>query len=877
MLGRYLRISLILLSCLIGMSIAHGQTSAIDREVSVSTDALARGTHISLLERAHNIVLGFNSAGIDMSEEVLFSSESLAMPQLLAELFDGYTYRVVSSSTSKILLVFEGIEIVDRYMTIRGKVFDSVSREALISATIHDEVSNNYAFTNEEGFYSIEIRRDSHKVVASYLGYQLQAQTEISASAVDFYLSFDNEVDSITISSKIERGIVKGSGGEKLNAQRLETIRGVTGEKDIIGATKVLPGVQSGNEGQTGFYVRGGSPDQNLILLDGIPMYEVSHTVGLSSIFIDESIKDVEFLKNGFPARYGGRLSSVLSVTLKEGNKSEYHGAADAGLYAAKFQLEGPLVKDQTSFNISGRRSLLGSYLNDVYTSFTEYDEIEVVYYDITAKLSHNFSPASKVTVSYYSGRDDFGLLRDENFREGEDRFDVRAANNLNWGSTMLNAQFSTVLNNNLFMKVSLGGNNYRFNSNSDYFFESLQDSIQTTLGYQLTSRTDIVDYIASTDLDYTVNDKHRLKFGGSYTIHSYRPQIQQGNAQTDSTEIVTGGNDNLIPTEEFGLYIEDTYTISENWQAYFGLHYSGFRIGLDGYRNLQPRFRLFYRPSKKDRLDFAYTSTAQYIHLLVNPGTGLPSDLWVPSTADIEPETARQVSASYTRQLGPSVSVKVGGYYKQMTNVLEYRSPVDLIFQVINTNPVIDTSGWESRVVAGSSSSRGLEVQADYVTEKWQIWSAYTLSKTDRTFASINNGNPFPYRYDRRHDINVGVGYTINPKWSLSGRWVYGDGAAFSLSLEEFETIGGLQIINGGERNNFKLPAFHHLDLQVRYLQTYGNGHKLKVNFGMYNSYNRLNSFYVYIFENPLSGDKFLRKVSIFPILPHLNMSYVF
>jgi len=211
------------------------------------------------------------------------------------------------------------------------------------------------------------------------------------------------------------------------------------------------------------------------------------------------------------------------------------------------------------------------------------------------------------------------------------------------------------------------------------------------------------------------------------------------------------------------------------------------------------------------------------------------------------------------------------------MDNVLEYRSPVDLIFQVINTNPVIDTSGWESRVVAGSSTSQGLEVQVDYDTEVWQLWSAYTLSKTDRTFASINDGQPFPYRYDRRHDINVGISYKINENWKVSTRWVYGDGAAFSLGLEEFESVGGLRITNPGERNNFQLPAFHHLDVQFGYSKTYSNTHRLRVNLGMYNMYNRLNSFFVYIFENPLNGDRFLRKVSIFPTLPHLNMSYSF
>ena len=880
MIFNYIRTLSKVVALLLFVCNAYGQSnSVLDQEIKLTTDEATVSSVLQYLEDQYRITLSFNSRGINLDNLITFKSEVQSLRNIVAELFTGYSYKIVGVADRKVLLIFDALIEVSDLITIKGKIFDSSSGEVITGATIYNAASNAYTFSNEYGYYSLTVPKEINEIIISYLGYIDYVLREVDDKIQNVSLEFDNTLGAITIlKRRTAEDQIPGSGGLRLNLDDDGVMKGISGNNDILELAKFQTGVQSGNEGQSGLYVRGGSPDQNLILLDGIPMYEVSHALGLSSVFIDESIRNVDFIKNGFPARYGGRLSSVIAVNLKEGNKSKLEGSVQTSLTDAQIHLEGPIKKDVTTFSISAKKSLINLYLQDIYTAFTEYDDIGVDYHDVTAKVTHRFSPARKFSVSYYSGGDNFNLNRSEDFFNNGDVFNTTVSNDIKWGSRILSAQFGNVVRDNLYINVGLGGSLYGFNSRSQYGFRSDIEGLVKRNEYDLRSLTEIVDYVASVNIDYFVNDKHRLKFGASYTIHDYRPEIRQSESIIDTTITTSGRDDKLIKAEEFGIYAEDTYTINNQWQLYMGAHFSGYAVGTDTkYSNFQPRLRLIYSPTKNHKLDFSYANTAQYVHLLVNPGTGLPADLWVPSTDNILPETSRQLSLTYTSLYGEGLKIKIGGYLKEMDNVLDYTSPVNLLFGVINKAPPLIEEPWENRVTAGKGFSRGLEFQANYQSDLWRAWLAYTWSQTDRTFLTINDGNTFPYKYDRRHDINMGLSYNISNKFDVTLKWIYGDGNAFSLALDEVLTFGGVVLINPGERNNYRLPSFQHLDLQFSFVNKYKNGHQLKFNLGIYNIYNRLNGFYIYVYENPLTGRNVARKVSVFPILPQLSASYSF
>lgn len=872
----YLFIVVILLFTTVSWS--QSPVDILNTEIELPQNPNSISYYVDYLESEYDIVLSFNSFGIDLQRIKTFDSSPQTLYNYIKHLFAGYDYKMVSKSGNKVLLIFSNLTVPKKSITIRGKVYDQSSREILTGATIYEEYSNVSTYTNEYGFYSLQVPADSNKLSVHYIGYTDTVYYNISSIANDFFLTFNNELSVVDIVPSVEEGFVRGVGASKLDAKRKNSATGILGQRDVLELTKKVTGVQSGNEGQTGLYVRGGSPDQNLILLDGIPMYEVSHTLGLSSIFIDEAVRDVSLIKNGFPARYGGRLSSVVNVALKEGNKSKLHGNIDVSPTNTNLHLEGPLIKGKTSYSIAAKKSFLDFYLNDLYTKYTEYDGINIDFFDISIKLCHNFTPTNKISLTYYKGRDDFGLEREEKFINNEDFFNSNVNNEVYWGSEIMNAQYSNVIKDDFFVNFSFGRNNYNFLSRSSYSFESKLGGLSSmTEQYDLRSITEIEDYILSANLDYFANEKHRFKFGGSLTFHNYRPQIQQFNILVEQQPDSMATEDIRIDTKELGLYFEDTYTINDKWEMYLGLHLSGYLVNDHFYKNLQPRLKIIYKHNEKNRLEAAYAQTAQYVHLLVNPGTGLPSDLWVPSTKNIKPETAKQLSTTYTHIFNKNLKLNLGAYLKYMENVLEYKSPVDLIFAVVNQIPTLDDTPWEERVEAGRGMSKGIEFQMDYEFSRLKTWFAYTWSKTDRLFPNLNDGRSFPYKYDRRHDLNFGLQYKINKNIQLTTNWVYGDGHLFSLSLEESVDVGGARIISPGERNNYKLPSFHHLDLMLSYHKKLKENQAITVNVGVYNVYSRLNGFYVYVFENPLEGKKIARKVSIYPILPQLGISYRF
>jgi hypothetical protein len=844
--------------------------------------------HIDNLLVQHNVVVAFNSSRVNLEELIKLPKGELSLEKIIRLLFYRHNIKLTASEANKVI-----VEFLDKpkalKLTIKGHIRDSETGEALVGASLIEKNSNTSTFSNESGFYSLTIPAQSNAVYVHYLGYKSLILNDIKESFINLSLEFDNEIDKVVIVESVSDNFLQGSGSEKIDLGQTIGFQSTSGDNDLVRAARISPKVQSGNEGQVGLYVRGGGSDQNLILFDDVPLYEVSHTAGFSSIFIEESIKDVDFISNGFPARFGGRLSSVMNVRLKEGNQNGYNGSAKFSLPAMKAHLEGPIFSSKTTFNLSGRLSYVDKYLNQLIGDIVNFDNIDLNYNDFVGKITHRFSPTQKVSFSYYSGEDKIGLIRKNTMIDSDNIdniFKTESNNSVQWGSTVWNGKFTNIVSDKIQLTFNLGGIKYVNNSKAIFSINSVVNNLSSLQELEILSHSQIEDQMASINLDYYFNDRHRFKFGGSWIHHEYNPALYGSDTIStgDLIQIIT--EDNLIIADELAVYLEDTYRPDEKWQIYGGIHVSGFNTGSQSYRNVQPRFSTVYTPDSINRFTISYSSMFQYVHLLVNPGIGLPSDFWVPSTEELKPESARQISFDYARKFNNAIEISFSAYTKAIENVLEYENNIDLFFDFVNSTnapTVVTDPNWQNYVKSGSSESRGIEFQVRKTSGTITGWASFTLAKTTRLFEGINDDKPFPYKYDRRHDINIGVEYKVNNACSFSVNWVYGTGNAFSLANERIltpfvdENGDRIEILsNSGDRNNFRFPAFSHLDFQFNYKKLLRTGF-LTFNLGLYNAYNRKNAYYIYIYDNPTRVNNVAYKTSLFPILPSMSLGYSF
>jgi len=835
--------------------------------------------HIDKILIQDNIIIAFNSSRVDLNRVIRLPSNTMLLEEIIDILFQGFNINLLVSK-NKVTIVFLNNPEKEE-ITINGYIRDSETGEAIVGASLVEFKSNSSTFSNEDGFYSLSIPATDNEVHINYLGYKPFIIKDIEKSSLNIDLVFDNLIDQITIEGSVSDNFLLGSGSEKIDLAQTRGFQSSSGDNDLIRAVRTSPKVQSGNEGQLGMYVRGGSPDQNLILFEGIPLYEVSHTAGFSSIFIEESIKDVDFITNGFPARYGGRLSSVMNVRLKDGNQSGYNGSVKLSLPAIKGHIEGPLFSDRTTFNLAGRVSFIDQYINPLIGDLINYENIDLNYHDIVGKLTHRFTNSKKLSFSYYTGMDNIGLRRLNSSTDDEgSTFTTDSNNAVEWGSTVWNLKYTDILTDNLQLTANIGGISYNNNSRADFRINSIQDNLESYQELELVTSSQIDDQMFGINLDYYFNDKHRFKIGGSWIRHEYNPAIFGSDTITTGPIITITSEENIILADELSFYVEDTYRPNEQWQIYGGVHLSGYNIGLEQYRNLQPRFSTVFTPDSINRFTVSYANMVQYVHMLVNPGIGLPADFWIPSTETFRPSSARQVSFEYARKLNNTMELSLGGYLKSINNLLDYRNAVDLFFEFVNssTRPTIQLDPeWRNFVVDGGGNSRGLEFQIRKTAGTFTGWASYAYARTTRQFDEINEGRPFSYKFDRRHDINLGLMYRMNERFSLAINWVYGTGNAFSLANEKILTpFNQVILVNSGERNNFRFPAFHHLDIQLNYEKEMYEG-KFIFNLGIYNIYNRKNAYYIYVYNNTAENRFITYKTSLFPFLPNMSIGYSF
>lgn len=761
--------------------------------------------------------------------------------------------------------------------TISGTITDQASGEALIGATVYDYISGKGTTSNNYGFYSLTLPVDSVRLRYSYVGFKTEVQVfyHDQKRTVNIELEGITQLQGVEITANQEREIIEKTQMSTIDIS-LEKVRDLPvllGERDLIKTIQLLPGVQSGTEGSSGMYVRGGGPDQNLILIDGVPVYNANHLFGFFSVFNTDAINSVKLIKGGFPAEYGGRLSSVLDIRMKEGNSKKITGEGGVGIIASRLTLEGPIVKDKTSFMISGRRTYIDLLTRPMIRAVDDAD-LGYFFYDANAKINHKFSDRSRLYLSGYFGRDRFFVKDKYSYSTGSsDIYREEFYARLQWGNSIGALRWNYIFNPRLFSNTTITYSNYGFNVMSKNESRYIENGEKKTSLSQIEYLSGISDWSGRFDFNYVPNPDHYIKFGGGYIYHTFKPGVNRYRERSDYGQADTLFGSSKIYAHEFFSFIEDDYKLTEALKVNAGIHFSGFNVENKTYLSLQPRVSARYLINDRTSVKASYASMSQYLHLLSNVGIGLPTDLWVPPTANIKPQQAHQIAAGVAHQPYVGYDVSVEAYYKKMNHLIEYKDGASFMG---------NARDWQTKVETGKGWSYGVEVMIEKKEGKTTGWIGYTLSWTDRQFEALNFGKIFPYKYDRRHDISLVVTHKFNDRVDVGMVWVYGTGNAVTLPTERFRPLAEFNehyYINDigyiSSRNNYRMPAYHRMDVGVNLHKKTKYGMRTW-SFGLYNAYSRQNPFFLY-FSNDLAGNPRLTQVSIFPIIPSVMYNFKF
>ena len=773
--------------------------------------------------------------------------------------------------------------------TLSGYVEDAASGEKLIGAVLHDPDLRQGAITNRYGFFSLTLPAGARRVVVSHIGYesdtlairleqdlQLNIALEPEALRMEAVEVEAERLDPIQMESRMS--VVQ------VPVRQIKSAPVLMGEVDVLKTLQLLPGVQSGAEGMSGLYVRGGSPDQNLILLDDAPVYNASHLFGFFSVFNANAIKNVQLTKAGFPARYGGRLSSVLEIDMKDGNMKEFEAEGSVGLIASQLTVQGPLSRDRTSFILSGRRT----YVDLLVRPFLpEDDRGGYHFYDVNAKVNHIFSPRSRVYLSWYGGDDRFWSDVTDQYRGDSYREENTIAADFGWGNVTSTLRWNYLFGNRLFGNLTAIYSRYQLSTHVDDRSTVIRGGERESESLRLRYLSGIRDWGLKLDLDYIPDPAHYVRAGGSATLHTYRP----GAAQIKSDPADGAPEDTTLTAQvtdalEFSLYAEDDVRLTSRLKANLGLHTSGFLVDGELYTSLQPRLSMRYLLPSDWAVKASYARMRQYIHLLSNSTVGLPTDLWLPATERVRPQRSEQVGVGLARQLKEQYEFSVEGYYKTMDELIEYREGASFLVGFG------ESEDWQDKVETGRGWSYGAELFLQKKRGRTTGWAGYTLSWTRRRFEELNEGRTFPYRYDRRHDVAVVFSRQLSGSTSFSLTWAYGTGNAATLPVARYysnpdeplslrlpQAFLPPETVVYGERNGYRMAAFHHLDFSLNFGLADSDRHGFSL--GVYNAYNRKNPFFIY-FEDRLNRNtdtwQFRAKqVSLFPLLPWLNYRFKF
>ena len=769
-----------------------------------------------------------------------------------------------------IVIIFISIYVINsdaqNRFVLSGNISDAETGEDLAGAAIAVEGKfDTGTFSNNYGFYSLTLNEGSYQIRFQFIGYESQV----------IRIEMDNNqklnVEMNSASYEIGNVVVTGERADKnvtsvemgkvqLAPKQIENIPVIFGEPDILKTIQLTPGVKPAGEGNSGFYVRGGGIDQNLILLDEAPVYSASHLLGFFSVFNSEALKNASLMKGAIPAEYGGRASSVFDIQMKEGNLKNYGVSGNLGLISSNLTLEGPLAKDKSSFMLSGRRTYADLFLN-----FSKDEDIKktfLYFYDLNLKTNYKLNSQNRIYLSGYLGRDDFGYKNEFGF---------------DWGSITGTLRWNHINSEKLFSNTSLIFSKYSYNI-----------SVMRNLDFAI--RSEIRDINLKQDFSLYAGANHTLKFGANIINHRILPgevAINEGQGYVLPDDI---SRRNAV---EWAAYISNSQRISARLRLYYGLRLALFsNVGPGEYYTFdengvliqtmktdkgnfyktqggpEPRIAVNYTLTGSSSVKASYNRIYQFLHLLTNTTTTTPTDLWLPSTNNVKPQISDQVSLGYFRNfLNNEFESSLEVYYKGLQNQIDYKNGADLIFN----------STVESELVFGQGRAYGMELMFKRTTGKLNGWLSYTLSKTMRQFDEINNGNSFPARHDRTHDVSLVAMYDISQKLKLSATWVYYTGNAVTFPSGKYE-IDGKTIGYYTERNGYRMPDYHRLDFGLVWQRKKTEKFESSWNFSVYNAYARENAYFIDFRtreDNPSETEAV--QVSLFKAIPSISYRFKF
>ena len=765
----------------------------------------------------------------------------------------------------------------NRY-TLSGYVKDSISGETLIGSTISVAGLSKGITSNSYGFFSISLNAGTYTFVCSNVGYITQVKKIDLSGDVQFNFEMPPKItteQAVIISSKKRDANVKNAqmGKLDLSINQIKSIPAFLGEVDVLKTIQLLPGVQSAGEGSSGLYVRGGGPDQNLILLDDAVVYNTGHLFGFFSIFNGDAIKNTSLIKGGMPAQYGGRLSSVLDIAMKEGNDKKFQVDGGIGLIASRLSIQGPVKKNKASFIISARRTYVDALVKPFIKKTNSFSGSGYYFYDLNAKINYKFSERDRIYLSGYFGKDKF------DFVNGKQSLNVH----IPWGNSTGTFRWNHVFTNRLFSNTTLVYNDYNFN------FGANQNNFEINL------KSGIKDWNIKQDFDLYPFTNHKVKFGALYTYHTFTPSVLTG--KQDSVEFMPN-NAQQKYSHEGAVYVQDDWDISDKIKINAGIRESAFQqIGkyksyttdvngnrLDSivyekgepvktYFGFEPRFTIRYALNDATSIKAAVTRNVQYIHLVSNAGTTLPTDIWVPSTIKVKPQESWLYALGLFKNFNDNTyETSLEVYYKDLQNQIEYEEGY--------TPATLEDT--ENFFTFGKAKSYGTELFINKTKGRLTGWIGYTLSWTFRKFPKLNSGGQYPAKYDRRHDISLVGIYELSRKWKLSGTFIFGSGNAATLP-QRFYIYEGVLTQQYSRINEYRLPSYHRLDLAATYSPKKHPERKLKSEwvFSVYNIYSRKNPYFIYFDQsgNPYNGtlEVQAKQVSLFPIIPSVTWNFKF
>ena len=779
-----------------------------------------------------------------------------------------------------LLTILTSFVFAQEKATLSGNLKSIESGEDIIGARIVvEELSGTGAVTNVYGFYSLTLPKGEYTITYRSIGFDnITVKIDLNTNVVkNIELKEEGRIfGEVTITAEKQDDNIKSTemGVDKINVKDIENIPVLFGEKDILKTMQLMPGVKSAGEGSAGFFVRGGSADQNLILLDGAPVYNASHLLGFFSVFNSDALKDVKLYKGSAPAEFGGRLASVMDINMKEGNMKKLEVNGGIGLISSKLTIEAPIVKDKGSFIISGRRTYIDAFRglskNEAAKSATLY------FYDLNAKANYKFGDKDRVFLSGYFGRDKFGI---------KDQF------GFDWGNITGTLRWNHLYSDKLFGNTSLVFSNYNYKikfGNNDETFE---------IG------SEIQDWNLKEDFDYYLNSKNTLSFGGNMIYHTFKPgEIETGSDIGFELNDIDNGY-----SLESALYLSNEQKIKKRLSLIYGIRYSNFtQLGpgdiftydekgnkidtktygdwekIASYNGFAPRFSLNFNVDEKSSVKASYSRTYQYLHLLSNTTSGTPTDIWVPSSNNIEPQISDQVSVGYFRNfLDNMLEFSTEIYYKDMQNTIDYRDGAS-----VTLNPEV-----EGELLYGAGRAYGVEILLRKRKGKFTGWVTYTLARTERKFDEINTGNWYPARQDRTHDISIVAMYNLTDRITASATWVYYTGNAVTFPSGKYEVLNK-EVFLYSERNGYRMPNYHRLDLgltlhnkKFKTIPDPISGEDKQVekrfqsswNFSVYNAYARQNAYSIRFQANEETGKTEAIQTSLFKIVPSISYNFTF